>query len=63
MNLEQARRAAGTLEDVFTNAGDAVVIDELWPLSPGCWAARTTGHGDVGIYYWPISELTAVEDI
>lgn len=54
MTREQAKRASETLEDVFTNEGDAVVIDQL----RGNRAFVTPLHA-----WFLVADLTAREDL
>jgi hypothetical protein len=69
MDRAQARRAAGTLEDVFTPEGDAVVIGELYTFAHK--GSKFYGKGQCarvsgGVHYcewYPISELRATEDL
>lgn len=68
MNLEQARRCAETLEDVFTPEGDAVVVGLLRQegLGPGRvkhWTARVSGGNGHEGKWFDIADLTAREDI
>lgn len=71
MNRDQAKRAAQTLEDVFTPEGDAVVIERLHTFATTCHSltgkgqcAKVTGTGGAHFGVWfPISDLTAKEDI
>lgn len=69
MDRVQARRASQTLEDVFTPDGSAVVIRRLYtPADPRSdlygkgQCAQVTG-GEYYCIWFPISELTAKEDI
>lgn len=57
LTKERAQLAASTLEDVFTDSGDAVVIDRVW-------GARVLVAGRVHHGKWfGLSELTAREDL
>jgi len=71
MNIDKARRAAGSLEDVFTADEWAVVIEELMILSatesvPKHEWAKVTGATEGNPYFesWvKIETLTAAEDL
>lgn len=65
MTTMQAHRAMATLEDVFTNDGDAVVIDSnRISVRGGQPGVVVCGHGDGPFMVWfPLSKLTASEDL
>lgn len=65
MTRVQARRAMSTLEDIWTDEGDAVVIDcARISVRKGRAGVRVTGHGDGPYGQWfPLDHLTAKEDL
>lgn len=64
MDISQVRRAAQTLEDVFTPDGDAVVIDGRVTRRRGTQGVRVTGNtGDNFRRWYPLTDLTAREDL
>jgi hypothetical protein len=61
MNVDQAKRCAETLEDVFTVNGDAGVIEEL-DLTEHPYLARVDGRL-IKHRWFRLNSLTAKEDL
>lgn len=63
MDRKQARRAMSTLEDIWTDEGDAVVIDcARISARKGRAGVRVTGRLHYDEWY-PLDRLTAKEDL
>lgn len=59
MTLNEIRRAAKTLEDVFTPDGTAVVIASRTSIVKGVRGVRVTGGGCHHDVWMPLTWLTA----